>query len=467
MSAAIVHLTDDDTKELVVRNGTGVIDVEDFENGSDFFLIVGDVVVTHSEGNLLEAKGTATVSIHHVEGPAKSLNTSGATGSDLSSDSLSDFDMGFWTQCLGGLFSSLAKVRVSDDLGLHLHLFNLSGQRMSQNLLVAKSLPVEIMLVHRASIPVGLSRDLNIFNTSGYWLTVFLEVKGPHAYNEVSEVGISLNLSVNDSMPLRKVSKSDSGLVLESLVSAVERSEQIEKFKSGLVNCLDTLQDIRVPRWLELGLNLVKAQVATFVSVKVLESLHNQILSDKGQLLIQIIDKGRVVNLALFLKVVDAKGHLEVARLNIRDLEVIKSLQKFIQVQEAIAISIDQLKLALEADEATHAASVEALSKFLEQKIFLGVVACLGGVKHCEVLLGLGLAGMLLEFIIVVEQIEVIGGLAGHLGEGETVATRRRVGNRLALGALTALIVPGGGQHRVLVILLSTEVDLLTTVFWS
>lgn len=71
-------------------------------------------------------------------------------------------------------------------------------------------------------------------------LDLFVVVHVPHADNEVTELAISLNVSVQKGVILDKVIESYDFLISEIFVCTVKTCEQIQEFKLSFVDSLNS-----------------------------------------------------------------------------------------------------------------------------------------------------------------------------------------------------------------------------------
>lgn len=78
-------------------------------------------------------------------------------------------------------------------------------------------------------------------------LEILQNIQVPHTNNEVTELTIALDLGVYDGVVLDKVVDGHDLVLAVDRVSAVERSEKVVEIETGLVDCLDPCEDVRVP----------------------------------------------------------------------------------------------------------------------------------------------------------------------------------------------------------------------------
>lgn len=111
------------------------------------------------------------------------------------------------------LNDSLAQSWVSNNFWFRFLLLYPIRKLMGKNLFITESFSVEIMLVHFTSISVSPSRNFNILNTSSQTSCRLGRIIVPHSYNEISEVSVSFNLSVDNHIPFFEVLKSNLNLI--------------------------------------------------------------------------------------------------------------------------------------------------------------------------------------------------------------------------------------------------------------
>lgn len=158
---------------------------------------------------------------------------------------------------------------------------------------------MEIMLIHFTGTS-GLLCNRNVLNSTKFRVQIFFFVHVPDRKDKVSEVSISLNLRVNNSVPFLEVIKGHSGVIPETLVGTVQRCKKILELKPCLVHIFETFKHVRVAERVKLRLNLVKGKPPVFIGIKVPESFKYQFLSLCVDIIIQIIKEGLVIDLVVF-----------------------------------------------------------------------------------------------------------------------------------------------------------------------
>lgn len=208
-------------------------------------------------------------------------------------------------------------------------------QRVRDDCLVTEDRPVEVVLPLLMRV---FGRESNALLASNcrvdvvrlsvnHWVKVFQHVQVPHADDEIAELAVALELRVDDSVVFGKIFNSDDLLTLvEVLVGAVQRSEQVKEIETGHIRGLDAAQHVRVPRGVKLGFDLIKFKHTILVDVQVTEGLLDKSESLGLQLLNQIVQEHLVLDLSHLLVIINFKGHSELTRLHVSDLKVIKGL---------------------------------------------------------------------------------------------------------------------------------------------
>ena len=92
---------------------------------------------------------------------------------------------------------------------------------MSQNLLIAKCFSVEIMMIHLSRIPISLSGNFDILNSTSNGGIVLFGIKTPYIRYELLEFGVPLNLRVYNSVPFLEVMVGYFSFTAEVIVSTV------------------------------------------------------------------------------------------------------------------------------------------------------------------------------------------------------------------------------------------------------
>jgi len=203
-------------------------------------------------------------------------------------------------------------------------------------------LPRNIRVFSRESNCFLASNEgISILRTRHLLVHLFDHVHIPDANNEILELLITLDLSVDDRVILNKVLESDNFLVAEALVSTVQLREKRGELEAGLVGALQFWEHVGVSRWVEFILDFVKFEDTRLVSVKVSEGLLNETESNGLQVCNQVIKEKLVLNLTGSIQVIDLKDHSQLSRLHIRYFKVIKSLQEIVLAKLPIALCIE------------------------------------------------------------------------------------------------------------------------------
>ena len=213
---------------------------------------------------------------------------------------------------------------------------------------------MEVVSVHLAGVAISLLSNFNILNSTCRRLTVTANVQVPHPIYHSSEVLISLNLCVYNSVPFHEVSQGHTSLTIERVIGTVKRGEQVQKVESGLLHSLDVVKNVWVPCRVEFVFNFVKFKLAVSVSIEVVKCLLDQILTDLSQLTIQIIKEGLVIDLAQLLEVVNTENHFQITRLQVCHFHIVEGFQPIVQGKEASVFCIKYFKLSFKGDESAN-----------------------------------------------------------------------------------------------------------------
>ena len=88
-----VHLSSDGSEELVIRDLSAAVSVEDFESSEDLLVVETDSEITHGLLEFLGIKTLAAVVISNLELLADTCDSSSSSSSDLSLDVLEDLGL--------------------------------------------------------------------------------------------------------------------------------------------------------------------------------------------------------------------------------------------------------------------------------------------------------------------------------------------------------------------------------------
>jgi len=231
--------------------------------------------------------------------------------------------------------------------------------------LLPKLRAVEVVLPLLMSV---LGRECNVSLSSDAWvneisggvhvlLNLLIVVHLPNADDQVAELAVPLDVSVQESVILNKVLERHNLVVSEVLVCTVQAREEIQEFELGFVDGLHSGENLGVAAWVELGLQFVEFEHSILVHIDVIESFLNEPKTVRLQLCNQVVEEQLIINASTSVLIIDLKDHLEFARLHVRNFEVVKSLQELIQSKETSLVTVDDLELLLQSNVTTDASS--------------------------------------------------------------------------------------------------------------
>jgi hypothetical protein len=114
-------------------------------------------------------------------------------------------------------------------------------------------------------------------------------------------------------VPLYEFSHRDGGFDIEIIVGRVEARKQALEFKASFISRFDSSNHFRMSHSLENFLYLGKLQLTILVGVKMFKRLEYKQLAVRCQFSVELAQEDFVVELALSLKVKNAKQHFQVA----------------------------------------------------------------------------------------------------------------------------------------------------------